>query len=222
MELDDLKAAWMRNDERLDDLLVVNRQLLRGSRMKRVHSSLTQLGRGIVATLIMDVTALILVGSFLGDHSGNAKLFLPALALHLAAIASLAATIRQLLLVRSIDGTAPVVDIQKTLLQLRTLRIRTTKWTFMIAPLLWVPLLIVSLRVLGIDPYAVLSAKWLVANVIFGVVFLGAVWTISRRYAGGFRSPFMQRLMDDIAGRSLLAASQDARDLAEFETEIAA
>lgn len=217
MELDDLKAEWSRNDQRLDEILFLNRQLLRTSRTDRVRSSLTKLSRGTIATLIVDVLVLILIGSFLGDHFREAKFFLPALALHLAAIASLVATIGQLVLLRSIDSAAPVVEIQKRLLQLRTLRIRTTKWTFMIIPLLWVPLLIVSIRALGIDPYAFLPAKWLVANVIFGVAFLATAWWAARRHADRFRSPFTQQLMDDIAGRSLNAASREMRELAEFE-----
>ena len=65
---------------------------------------------------------------------------------------------------------------------LRLTRIRTTLWTLLFAPLMWVPLLIVALRGLfGVDVYAA-GPAWLVANALFGVAVIPLAIFIAKRY----------------------------------------
>jgi len=134
----------------------------------------------------------------------------------------LISSIHQLISVSTIDYAEPIVAIQKKLALLRVRKIRTAKWTLLLAPLLWTPLLIVTMRFLGMNMYAFPGAieRWLIANLLFGVAYIVlAVW-LSRRYAARFeRSPFIQQLMNDIAGRSLTAAVRFVTELSRFEEE---
>lgn len=91
--------------------------------------------------------------------------------------------------------------------------------TLVVAPLAWIPLLIVALKgFFGVDTYAVFSFPWLSANVVFGlVVVLVAVWA-SRRYADRVtNSSVLRWLMDNLAGRDLRTATAFLRSLAQFE-----
>jgi hypothetical protein len=104
---------------------------------------------------------------------------------------------------------------------LRAQRIRATMLTLLAAPLLWTPLLIVGLKgLLGLDVYAIFSARYLLANALFGLAVIPlAVW-IARRSADRMgRSPLAQRLLRDIAGYNLKAAAGFLSRLARFEAE---
>ncbi len=221
MELDDLKQKWAEQDAKLEKSIRLNTRLLRESGMTRVGAALAPLSWGIAVEGILNLAVVLLLGSYLGDHIGQPRLAAPAALLLVCAIAILAAGIRQWVALRTIDYGAPVVAIQKRLAALRVSRLRTTKWIFLASPLLWAPMLVVGFHALtGMDPYAFLFGWWLAGNLLFGLVFLlGMLW-LSRRFGGRWeRFPVVQRLMDAIAGRSLLAAHGALEEIERFERE---
>jgi hypothetical protein len=141
--------------------------------------------------------------------------------LHLYVIGTLILGVHQWLALKRIDYGAPVLEIQKRLGALRVQRVRATKLILLSVLLLWTPLLIVTLKsLLGVDAYALFSSSWLAANVALGVAVIPlAVW-ISKRYADRMeRSPLVQRLMRDLAGYNLNAATGFLSSLARFEEE---
>ncbi|MBK9373955.1 MAG: hypothetical protein IPN03_09535 [Holophagales bacterium] len=221
MELDDLKRPWEDQDRKLDASLRLNARLLHDSVLAKADTATKRLSRLLWLGLVMNFAAALLTGSFLANHISEARFVIPAAGLHLSVIALLVASIRQLVAIGTLDYDAPIVVIQKRLESLRVERIRATKWTLLCSPLLWTPLLIVALKGLfGVDAYETCGAGFLIANLLFGVlVILLAVW-ISRRYAARMgRSPFVQRLMRDLAGDSLNAAAGFLRSISRFEED---
>jgi hypothetical protein len=146
----------------------------------------------------------------------------PAALLDVYAIALLVAGARQLFELRSLDYDEPVVAIQSRLQRLRLARIRATMWTLLFAPLMWLPLLIVTSRGLfGLDLYAVASPAWLAANAIFGLAVIPLANAIAKRYGSKLeRATPMRFLADEIAGRSLAAALDDLATLRRFAEEV--
>ena len=79
---------------------------------------------------------------------------IPALVLQVVAVAHVVVAVHQLASLHRLDFGGPVVAIQKGLEILRVWRIRLLKWSLLLGPLLWLPLLIVTLEaVLGADTY---------------------------------------------------------------------
>jgi hypothetical protein len=221
MDLEDLKQSWAAHDAKLDHSIRLNTQALRTGILGKTEASLRWLSWGILLELSFNLLAPICLGVFIGDHWMETRFLIPALALHVCAIALLIANAHQLAAIRTIDYGSPIVEIQKRLESLRIERIRTTKWTLLAAPLLWPPLLIVGMKgVLGIDAYANFGVGFLVANALFGVaVMMAALW-VSRRYADRIdRSSFVRGLMRSLAGQSLIRAAGFLDSLARFEKE---
>ena len=221
MELQDLQDRWAVYDRKLEASLRLNTTLLRRTGLNQVESSLQPLSRSIVFELLGSLGVVVLLGMFLADHFTEVRFLAPAVALDLFALYLVIASVRQLVALDRMDYSAPIVALQKQLEQLRIDRIRTTKWTLVLSPLLWTPLLIVSLEgVFGLDAYRLLDGTWLAANLLFGVVFLAVMVWAARRLGDRFKgSPFVQRLLDDVAGRSLSAAAGFLKARAQFEEE---
>jgi hypothetical protein len=141
--------------------------------------------------------------------------------LGLFAVLLIVSSVRQLVMAREVDYSGPVAEIQKKMETLRIHRIKRTKWTLVVATLVWTPLQIVALKAfLGLDAYALLGTGYLAWNVIVGFAVIAlAIW-VSKRYATRMeRSSIVQGLMNTLAGYNLSAATQSLRNLKDFERE---
>ena len=221
MEIDEMKAAWRELDRRMDAGVERDQRIWKELKLDRTRSALRRLAGGPVVECAIDALAVLLLGVLLVEHIQAVRFAVPILALHIAAIVKLSATVRQLVLIAGIDYAAPVVEIQRRLAALRALRIRITRWALLLAPLLWTPMVIAAAYVLvGVDLYRGFGLLWVGLNLAFGLAVIALALWIARRHAGWLgRSRLLQRLADDIAGRSLLAAAGHLDQIARFEDE---
>lgn len=206
----DLLAIWQRYDARLE-ALERDPFAARDAALDRVRTSLGRLAFTVRLELIMNAIAVVLLGGFAADHVGRPDVFAAAVVLDVCAIAFLAAGIAQLALVMRVDYVSPVLPIATTLGNLRLLRGRTTFITLAIAPLLWVPLLIVGMQALfGIDAVTALGAGALLINFAFGAAFLVVAMVVARRFGSRSDRPeLIQQVMDALSGH-------DVRDAAAY------
>jgi hypothetical protein len=221
MELDELKQKWAEHDHKLEVNIRLTRQLLTATKMNRARSALQRLAVFLALESVVALAVIIVLGSFIGDHIAMVRFAVPAATLDLFEIASLIVLIQQIRLALSIDYSNPVAAIQKQLESLRMLHIRHFQWTLLLAPLLWTPLLIVALEgFLRVDAYKTVGAAYLLANLLFGLAIIPpAIW-LSKKFGYRMdRSPKIQRLMKDLAGYNLNAASDFLATLSEFEEE---
>jgi hypothetical protein len=136
-------------------------------------------------------------------------------------VLTIANAVRHMAMISRIDYSAPVVTIQRSFAELRASRLRATQRLLLFAPLLWTPLAIVGARsVFGLDIYRIGGIGWVAANLTFGVAAIPVMIWIAQHYADRFdRSPFLKRLADDVAGRSLSVAMGLLDEVARFEED---
>jgi len=221
MELDELKQKWAEHDHKLEMNIRLTRQLLTATKMNRARFALQRLAVLLALESVVAIAVIIVLGSFIGDHTAMVRFAVPAAALDLFEIATLIVLIQQIRLALCIDYSKPVAAIQKQLESLRMLHIRHFQWTLLLAPLLWTPLLIVALEgFLRVDAYKTLGAAYLLANFLFGLAIIPlAIW-LSKKFGDRMdRSPKIQWLMKELAGYNLNAASDFLATLSEFEEE---
>lgn len=219
MDFDTLQQRWATLDQTLDARLQQHGQLLRQLYLQQARAALAHRSWGIGLDIIIDVVALLLLGSFIAAHLAEPRFLVPALVLHLFTIAQVGASIRQVLALRSLDYGAPLVELQRRLVELRVQRLRFITWTLACIPLLWPPLLIVGAKgLIGLDVYAVMGAPWLLLNLLFGLACVPLVIGLAR-WAGprAVRLPWLQRLLDDLAGQSLRRARAALDAIGAFE-----
>jgi hypothetical protein len=221
MNLDDMKQRWEEQDQKLDAILRLNIRLLQRPVLNKAKTAMWRLFLLLTVDVLLNFATAVCLGSFIANHVMEARFLIPAVLLHLSVIGLLIAGGRQLTAIASLDYNAPVVTIQKQLESLRAWRIRATQLTLLVSPLLWIPLLIVTMKgLLGLDAYAIFFGRWLAINVLFGLAVIPlAVW-LARRYAGRMdRSPLVQRLLRDLGGYNLNAATGFLSSLEQFEAE---
>ncbi len=223
MDLDEMKQRWQELDRKLDASLRLDQQVLRELKQGGARASLARLSRWVALDVVVNAVVLVVLVGYVASRaaSGHIRFVVPALTLCAFTMWILATGVWLLTQLERIDLGAPVLTIQKHLEQLRVHRIRKTKWIFLLAPLVWTPLLIVALDgFLGLDAYGLLGAAYLAANLAFGLVVIPLVLWLSRRYADRMaHSPLLRRIMDDIGGRNLARAREQLEALAALQRE---
>jgi hypothetical protein len=92
---------------------------------------------------------------------------------------------------------------------------------FLLMTLTRTPIFIVAMKAaLDVDVYRAFDTGWLIANAAFGrAVLVVGLW-LARRYGARFRNTALgERLVRDLGGYNLNAASAFLATLAEFEKE---
>lgn len=221
MEFDDLKKQWEGLDAKLDAAMRLNRRVLDERVLNKAGRAMTRLGWSLALELALGIVAVLLTGSFVADHIREARYLAPGLVLHVFVIAQIGALVRQIVMTRQIDYAAPLVEIQKRIESLEIFNIRTFVWTLIASPFLWAALLIVVPKeIVGIDVYAELGLRYILANVVLGLALLTVGLLVSRRYADRFSgSPLGRKVMRGLAGYNLAAARRHLESLAQFEKD---
>jgi hypothetical protein len=220
MELDEFKSKWAEQDRKLDASLRLNRQLLSESRLNRAKPALQRLTLGLAVETAITFVPVVALGDFIYANWAMPRFTLPAIALDLFTIAIFSSLIRQMIGAMQIDYSKPITVLQKQIEALRILHIRHLQGIFLGAPLVWIPLLIVTLKgCLGLDTYRLFSSAWLVANLLFGLAFIPLAIGLSKRFGDRWgRYPLVQRLRNDLMGQNLNAAMGFLATLSEFES----
>jgi hypothetical protein len=221
MNLEELKLNWAAHDQKLDAIIRLNLRLLNATKLNKTQSAMQRVSAFLVLDLVVNFIVVVCLGSFIADHIAAPRFVIPAVALDVFAFLLIVSSVRQLVLAKGVDYSGPVAEIQKKMEKLRIQKVKETKWTLVLATLLWTPLQIVALKAfLGLDAYALLGSAYLFWNVIVGVVVIAlAVW-VSKRYANRMkRSSIVQGLMNTFAGYNLNAATQSLRNLEDFEKQ---
>jgi len=221
LDLDEMKQRWAEHDRKLDVSIRLNRQLLNATHLNGARSRLHRLAAFLGLEAAIQLAVVVVLGSFIYDNIAQVRFVLPAVALDAFAIAILGAMIRQIVGALQVDYDRPVAAIQKQLAELRVFRIRYVQGIFLMATLAWTPLLIVALKgLLGLDAYRLFGATYLLCNVLAGLAVIPVGLWLSRKFSASMgRSPFIQRLMRDLAGYNLNAATGFLEKLSEFEGE---
>lgn len=211
MDLDELKQAWAQMQGRVD-------RLERADAHRTSRSAL----RGIWVRLWLGEavwTVFAAAGAaFWSAHLDRPPLVLAGLALHAYGVVAVILGGVQLRALAAVDYSAPILALQGRLAALIRLRARCSLALGLPWWLLWVPCMIGGLTALsGADFY---DPVWAFSSLAVGAVGLAITVLVARRIAA--RTPpdrGLPRLVDELAGRSLVRAAREVDEVARFASD---
>lgn len=183
MELHDLESAWQSLDRRVAQQDLEIAALRKDAAARRLRNPLRTATAGQVVQLVVGVLFALWGGGYWFDHLGTAHLVAYGLAVHLYGVALLGAAIAMLVRLAAVDHAQPVADVQRRLLELRRTRLRTEAVLWLAGAVMWVPILMIALRAIGIDAWTIHPA-YVLWNLAIGLALaLAAAWVMWRRPA---------------------------------------
>jgi hypothetical protein len=219
VDLDEMKELWMAQDEKLDESIRLNRELLSSANLEKARSASQRMALLLSIEAVVWFAIVGSLGSFLYHHIGTLRLSLSGIALDVYAIAMLAATVRQIVAIRQIEYGRPIAALQKQIEMLRILRIRITQLALLGGTIVWAPFVIVTGKAfIGVD---IVNPPWLWANVAFALCLIPVALWLSKAFGERMgRFPWIRRMMNDLAGRNLNAAADFLSRLSQFDADL--
>lgn len=220
MELDEMKSAWLALDRRLERQEALNLNAFRDNRLDRLRATLRPLLIGQVIQIIAGVLLALLFAPFWVEHLDTPHLLLTGLALHAYALMFIVFAARDLYMIQRVDYSAPVLEIQRRLAELRAWRVRVAPVFGAVGCLIWVPFLLWLFEVaFDVDVYA-LHPEVVYVFIAAGLGFLGVMLLAMRWMRNPRRARFTQILEDSMAGRAIAKAQRFVDEVASFAREV--
>jgi len=126
MELDELTASWQRLDHRVQELTAINRRLMMDNTVRKARWRLAPWIVGALANIAIGIFFAIASCSFWASHLDSTPALVSGIAVQVVSILFIVIGAGRLALVRQIDFTRPVLDIQRTLASMQ----RWEAWSF--------------------------------------------------------------------------------------------
>ncbi len=126
MELDELKAAWQRLDQRVQALTLINRRLVIDTAVRKARWRLAPLVMGAAASALIGAVFAVLSAIYIGDHLHSPAALIAGGFLLVMSLSFFVIHVGRLSLALRIDFTQPVLEIQRSLASLQ----RWEAWSF--------------------------------------------------------------------------------------------
>jgi cytochrome c biogenesis protein CcdA len=216
MDIEELKRTWTQMECRLDRL----EARAGDDRRSASRRALRWLSGWEVVKIAIWILFVSVVAPFWIEHRHTAHLLVAGLVLHAYGVAVIVIGSVQLSLVGRLYYTVPVLVMQQRIAGLRRFRVRNSLLLGVPWWLLWVPCTMVgAMRLFAVDLYAA-SPAWIYASLAIGMLGLVAsLWLARRLVDRSISSPWLKRMIDDLAGASLRRAAREIDDLASFARE---
>jgi hypothetical protein len=188
--------------------------------LDKSRGALRGLGWGQAVYCLLWIGIVATVAPFWIEHRHVPHLLVAGLALHVYGVVTICAGVTQLLLVARTYYTAPVVVFQRRLAELHRFRVISSLAIGLPWWILWVVATVVGAKWwLDIDLYAQ-SPGWIHVALGVGVAGLALSLCAARRFADHPpQSLMLRRMVDDLAGRSLLREIRQLDEIARFERD---
>jgi hypothetical protein len=216
-ELDDLKTAWQTLNRSLERQHTLTLHQFKETKIGRFRSGLRPLVLGQLSLLIIGAVITVASAQFWVKHLDAPFLLGCGLFLQSYGIMFIAFAARDLLLIRRIDYSAPVVEIQKQLAELRSWHIRAAAWHGLTGSVAWLPVMIVVLYLMGANAFTDKPAKvaWLTSTAAVCLLANYGLMRLARSPGKCGRS-----LRNSWIGFAVNRAQATLDEIEEFEREL--
>lgn len=222
MELDEMKLAWQAMGQQLERQNALQLELLRQGRADRLHRHLRPLAWGQSLLIVLGIAIMLWGISFWSTHLDIWQAVACGIFMQLFGTLTFAFPIRLLVMQQGIDYTAPVLEIQRRLAQMRAWRVKVEAPVFaVLGGVVWIPALMMLAQYAGDSVGLNLWQQswrpgfmaWLLSSVgiSVGLVFLARF--VVRRLGHG------RWLENGLAGSAIVKAEAALEETVRFERE---
>lgn len=217
MELDDMKAAWLTLDRRLEIQAALNQKMYQENKLDKARSGLRPLVWGQALQMITGALIALWAVEFWSQHRDVPHLLITGLIVHAYGIAMILLGAAMQVLIGRIDYAAPVLTIQRQLAQLRKLYVRGGLLIGLPWWLIWMPFMEIFFKSkFGVD-LLVNAPELLTIGIGTGIVGLVLTYGVYRWILK--RPTLAKRVEHGAAGTSLNKAQHHLAEIAQFEKE---
>lgn len=220
MELEEMQSKWKSMEASIEGMETALTALESRSQRGVEAKVLGVLIREPIFELVVSILWMGWTGSFAYDHLSQIVAQpvggIPVVLMHLMGLVTAGVSIRQIVLALGHDVSGSVLEFQKRVAAIRSLRVRSTQSMFLMGLALWVVFpVFAGQALLGFDLYRSVNLGWVVGNLAVGVAVAGVLILAAHRTQG--RSRFFTWVEEVFAGGDVVRAKHMLAEVAAFE-----
>lgn len=217
MDINEIKHAWDAMNRRIEQQDTFINNHLYQKHLDKSRNALWPLFVGQIVQLLAGVSLIILGLTSWQSSLNVTHIFISGLVIHVYGILMTILSGIMLGKIRSIDYSAPVIEIQQKLAKLRFFYIVSSRLLGLSWWVLWVPFAITLFAVtFGVDMYSRMPLA-LTISLVFGALGLIATWLFHRWTKHPSRTNLRSKLDKAETGTSLRRAQEMVNELARFK-----
>jgi hypothetical protein len=217
-ELDDLKSTWQTLSRNLERQHALTLHQFREIKRSRFRSGFRWLVIGQIFQIICGLLLAFFAARFWINHLGVVHAMIYGNSLHAYGVMLIIFAARDLELIRRLDYSAPVLELQKQIAALRQWHVRSALWFGITGCLIWIPFILAIAYSAGADIWVRNPGVvgWLVVSGLVPIALLIGVVLWSRRPGDGKLARILE---ESSVGRSVNRAQALVDEIAQFERD---
>lgn len=219
MELQELKNIWQAYDTKLEKSMKLNLHCFELLQSHKVRSKLRSLLILRIIEIIMHLFVLRWLGNFLYTHFFEWQFAVAAALLMLFFMIAAINCIKQVVLIKQIDYSENITDIQTKLNSLHAHVVDYIRLTFLVLPT-YMAYPIVAFKALGNFDITQINHKWWMAQLIFSALMIPAsIWLYRQVSYKNMHKKWVSFILKNSVGKSVTDAMAFTKEIDEFKKE---
>lgn len=218
-ELSNLENAWNSINQKLDRNWRLNLEIIREANLNKARTKVRSLVWVIAITLAHYIFASIYFMYFTATNWSVSHIAATGIILAFWALGCAIACIHELKLIADIDYAEPVAKVQKGLLHIQMVIIRSFRLAVWIVPFYFCFIIFFFRVIWGVDIVANSDAGWLIVNLVIslGIFLPFAIWAHRKLNPDNIDKKWMKNLLQG-QGSQLASAVALLKSIESFET----
>lgn len=216
MELRKILDAY---DQKLNQTLRLQPTSMDGLNLKKSQVSMKKILRYRIAEVVVFGLMALMIGWNIAENLGKPHLVVSGVIVHLVALVALAGSVGQVVLLRQIDYSKPIVEIRKKIEMVNSHGLLFVKLVFLSAPVWWAYPMIAFDVFFGVDLYVYLESDFVVRYVVVNFLFIVPVlWLFHKLSYKNIHIAWVRNTIGFLTGAKTTKALEFLNEIEEFET----
>lgn len=214
MNIDEMKNVWASQNDKIDENIRLNKTLLNTLSTNKSESEMHRVALWAIAEGVTFLMIVIALGSYISNHLTFTAPTLSAVVLDIFAIIGLAGSIGQFVLIKLVDYSDGVRNVQKQIYAVREHRLKIGKLLLLSIPFYMAYVFLGFETMLGVDIYEHLSSVVVSFYTVSSVLMIPfAIWLYRKLSFNNMNVRWVRWLAEELGGRQLIVAADFLGDL---------
>ena len=218
MELTELKELVKKHDNQLDQMLQLNSESIKKIQLREPQKNTnTSLMRRVFEVVCFVVFA-VCTGMYIAANLEHTHLMVSGIIVHLFTLIALIGSIGQVVLLKQIDYSKPIVEIRKKIELVNAHDLLFFKLMFLSAPVWWAYALVALDFILGFDLFTYLEPEFINRYIIINLLLILPLgWVFNKLTYKNLHIQWVRNTIDFFAGSKTKKALVFLNEIEQFE-----
>lgn len=218
MEAVELKKILEAYDNKLDKTLSLNISSIKELQLEKSQNSTKKILTYRVFEVVMFSFLAMFLGWYIANNWDQTHLAISGVIVHVFALVALVGSIGQVVLLRQIDFSKPIVEIRKKIELVNSHGFLFVKLIFLSVPVWWSYAIVGIDLFLGVDLYVHLDPDFVVRYLVVNfLLIIPLAWIFNRLSYKNLHIKWVRKTIGLFSGTKTMKALEFLNDIEEFE-----